>query len=79
VSAEIERPTLDALAERWRGGWQGAGFEACCTPDVSYEDPVAGWGRPRCSCCVASALDGVRPDYFTVTVPAIPGAWTRQT
>ncbi|HEX2126999.1 MAG TPA: ester cyclase [Thermoleophilaceae bacterium] len=37
----LERPALDTLAERWRGGWQGAGFEACCTPDVSYEDPVA--------------------------------------
>ena len=37
----LERPALDTLAERWRGGWRGAGFEACCTPDVSYEDPVA--------------------------------------
>jgi SnoaL-like polyketide cyclase len=41
VTGEIERGALDALAERWRGGWEGAGFEACCTPDVSYEDPVA--------------------------------------
>jgi hypothetical protein len=41
VSGEIERSALDALAECWRGGWQGGGFEACCTPDVSYEDPVA--------------------------------------
>jgi steroid delta-isomerase-like uncharacterized protein len=34
--------TLDALAERWRAAWQGpaGGFEACCTPDVAYEDPV---------------------------------------
>jgi steroid delta-isomerase-like uncharacterized protein len=34
---------LDELAERWRAAWQGpaGGFEACCTPDVSYEDPVA--------------------------------------
>ena len=30
-----------ALADRWRHGWQGSGFEPCCTPDVSYEDPVA--------------------------------------
>ena len=21
--------------------WEGSGFEACCTPDVTYEDPVA--------------------------------------
>jgi SnoaL-like polyketide cyclase len=41
VTDVLERPALDTLAERWRGGWQGAGFEACCTPDVSYEDPVA--------------------------------------
>jgi steroid delta-isomerase-like uncharacterized protein len=34
---------LDELAERWRAAWQGpaGGFEACCTPDVAYEDPVA--------------------------------------
>jgi SnoaL-like polyketide cyclase len=41
VSTELERTAVDELAERWRGGWQGNGFEACCTPDVSYEDPVA--------------------------------------
>jgi hypothetical protein len=41
VSAELERGLVDGLAERWRAGWQGAGFEGCCTPDVSYEDPVA--------------------------------------
>jgi hypothetical protein len=41
VSDALERPALDTLAERWRSGWQGAGFESCCTPDVSYEDPVA--------------------------------------
>jgi hypothetical protein len=41
VTDALERPALDTLAERWRRGWQGAGFEGCCTPDVSYEDPVA--------------------------------------
>jgi hypothetical protein len=41
VSVELERGALDELAARWRAGWQGAGFESCCTPDVSYEDPVA--------------------------------------
>jgi hypothetical protein len=41
VSTELERGASDALAERWRTAWQGSGFEACCTPDVSYEDPVA--------------------------------------
>jgi hypothetical protein len=41
VSLELERGALDELAARWRAGWEGAGFESCCTPDVSYEDPVA--------------------------------------
>jgi hypothetical protein len=41
VSEELERGALDELAARWRAGWQGAGFEGCCTPDVGYEDPVA--------------------------------------
>jgi hypothetical protein len=41
VSVELERGALDELAERWRAAWKGAGFEGCCTPDVSYEDPVA--------------------------------------
>jgi len=41
VSTELERGALDQLAARWRAAWQGAGFESCCTPDVSYEDPVA--------------------------------------
>jgi hypothetical protein len=41
VSLELERGGLDELAARWRAGWEGAGFESCCTPDVSYEDPVA--------------------------------------
>jgi steroid delta-isomerase-like uncharacterized protein len=41
LSVELERGILDELAERWRAAWQGAGFESCCTPDVSYEDPVA--------------------------------------
>jgi hypothetical protein len=40
VSAELERGALDELAERWRTGWRGGGFEACCTPDVAYEDPL---------------------------------------
>jgi steroid delta-isomerase-like uncharacterized protein len=35
--------TLYELGDHWRRAWQGpaGGFEACCTPDVSYEDPVA--------------------------------------
>ena len=41
MSTELERGAVDVLAERWRGAWQGKGFEFCCTPDVSYEDPVA--------------------------------------
>jgi hypothetical protein len=41
VSSELERGQLDDLAERWRAAWVGGGFGRCCTPDVSYEDPVA--------------------------------------
>ena len=47
------RCALDALADRWLAAWAGdAGFAACCTADVSYEDPVArdplrGAGRAR--------------------------------
>ena len=41
MSTELERGAVDALAERWRAGWGGGGFEDCCTPDVTYEDPVA--------------------------------------
>jgi hypothetical protein len=41
VSDALERSAVDELAARWRAGWAGRGFEACCTPDVSYEDPVA--------------------------------------
>ena len=41
MTQELERGPLDALAAGWRAGWHGAGFEEWCTPDVSYEDPVA--------------------------------------
>ena len=41
MSTELERGALDRLAAQWRAGWRGKGFEVCCTPDVSYEDPVA--------------------------------------
>ncbi len=35
--------SADELARRWRAAWQGpaGGFQECCTPDVSYEDPLA--------------------------------------
>jgi steroid delta-isomerase-like uncharacterized protein len=38
---QIERAAVDTLAERWRAAWDEGAFERCCTPDVSYEDPVA--------------------------------------
>lgn len=40
MSTELEQGAVDALAAQWRGGWRGGGFEPCCTPDVSYEDPI---------------------------------------
>jgi predicted ester cyclase len=40
--AELERSQLEELSSHWLAGWQGgAGFAACCTPDVAYEDPLA--------------------------------------
>ena len=41
MSTELDRSAVDTLAEHWREAWEGAGFESCCTPDVTYEDPVA--------------------------------------
>ena len=41
MSTDLERAAVDLLAEQWRAGWEGAGFESCCTPYVTYEDPVA--------------------------------------
>ena len=41
MSTDLERAAVDLLAEQWRAGWEGTGFESCCTPDVTYEDPVA--------------------------------------
>ena len=41
---QVESPSVDALADRWVAAWsgrEGASFSGCCTPDVSYEDPVA--------------------------------------
>ena len=43
MSAELERAARSTRsADRWRArAGRARGFEACCTPDVSYEDPVA--------------------------------------
>jgi SnoaL-like polyketide cyclase len=40
---ELERSgaEVDRLAVGWREAWEDGGFEAVCTPDLSYEDPVA--------------------------------------
>jgi len=38
----LERAEADVLADRWSAAWTGAaGFAACCTARVSYEDPLA--------------------------------------
>jgi len=33
---------LDVVVDHWQAAWEGAagGFGPCCTPDVSYEDPL---------------------------------------
>jgi len=38
---ELERLPLERLAADFIGGFEGHGFEAVCTPDVHYEDPIA--------------------------------------
>ena len=40
MSSELEQ--IDGLASTWVRAWTGdAGFEACCAPDIQYEDPLA--------------------------------------
>ena len=40
--AELERAEIDELAASWSRAWtEGAGFAACCTVGISYEDPLA--------------------------------------
>jgi hypothetical protein len=40
--SELERADVDVLADGWSAAWTGeAGFAACCTAAVSYEDPLA--------------------------------------
>lgn len=39
---ELDRAEIDTLADAWTAAWtEGAGFAACCTAGVSYEDPLA--------------------------------------
>ena len=41
-AVELEQAEVDALAEAWTAAFtKGAGFAACCTAGVSYEDPLA--------------------------------------
>jgi steroid delta-isomerase-like uncharacterized protein len=40
VTVELER--IDDVATAWLRAWTGdADFEACCAPDIQYEDPLA--------------------------------------
>jgi steroid delta-isomerase-like uncharacterized protein len=40
MSSELE--LIDDLTSDWLRAWTGdAGFEACCAPDIQYEDPLA--------------------------------------
>jgi hypothetical protein len=52
------------MAAAWRAGWEGNGFEGVCTPDVSYEDPVAvaPLRGPAGIDAHAAALRGAFPD-----------------
>jgi steroid delta-isomerase-like uncharacterized protein len=42
MTGELEPLAADALAAAWLAAWSGTGgFDACCAPDVQYEDPLA--------------------------------------
>lgn len=72
-AGELERGALDELAARWRRAWEGGGFEPCCTPDLSYEDPVAvePLRGPEALDRHAGMLRGAFPD-LTVEATAAP-------
>ena len=38
---ELAQSPLEELASAFTAGFEGRGFEAVCTPDVHYEDPIA--------------------------------------
>ena len=41
-AVDLEQAEVDALAQAWTAAFtEGAGFAACCTAGVSYEDPLA--------------------------------------
>ncbi len=41
-AVDLEQAEVDALAQAWTTAFtDGAGFAACCTAGVSYEDPLA--------------------------------------
>ncbi len=62
---ELSSSELDRLAGAWRAAWEAGGFEAVCTPDVSYEDPVAvsPLRGPEGIDSHAAALRGAFPDF----------------
>jgi SnoaL-like polyketide cyclase len=64
VSGELERGRLEELADHWRAAWETGGFEACCTPDVGYEDPVTVEPRRGAEALeeLAASVRGAFPD-----------------
>jgi predicted ester cyclase len=71
---ELSSSELDRLASAWRGAWQEGGFEPVCTPDVSYEDPLAvsPLRGPEAIDSHAAALRGAFPDLkVEATSPAL--------
>ena len=79
--SELARGPLDELAARWYRGWAEGGFAACCTPDVSYEDPTApqllGAAQPAgMPITVNQSIQGVLDEAFVrrELVPALERA-----
>jgi len=74
VSRELSRSEAEELGGRWRAAWAGDGFAGCCTPDVSYEDPMS--VEPLRGVdeldARASAIKGALPDLrIEATSPAL--------
>ena len=70
MSTELERGAVDALAERWRAGWEGAGFEACCTPGRDLRGPGGGRPAARASTRSTRTPAGLRQAFPDLRVEA---------
>lgn len=73
----LDAPDADELAARWIAAWVGDGsFAACCTGDVSYEDPLSpqpATGVARLEAHAARLRDAFPDVRLETTAPALAG------